>query len=126
LAKGLSAENLRAGAAALLAHEAPSAEPELCLVRDALIGLVLLPGDGQTVGSWAEPETGNTVGSEAEPEPSLGRNAPSGLVLLPSDEKTVGSEAEPESGLVQEAPSGLVLMPGDGKAVGSEAEAGPV
>jgi hypothetical protein len=49
LAKGLAAENLRAGAAALLAHEAPSAEPELCLVRDALIGLVLLPGDGQTV-----------------------------------------------------------------------------
>jgi hypothetical protein len=53
-----------------LAHEVPSAEPELSSARGALAGLVLLPGDGKTVGSEAEPETGQTVGNEAEPEPS--------------------------------------------------------
>jgi hypothetical protein len=38
------------------------------------------------------------VGSEAEPDPSLLRDAPSGLVLLPGDGDTVGSEVKPETG----------------------------
>jgi hypothetical protein len=48
----------------LLARETPSAEPELTLVRDALSGLLLLPGDGQTVSSGAEPKTVQIVGGE--------------------------------------------------------------
>jgi hypothetical protein len=63
----------------------------------ALSGLMLVPGDGQTVGSEAEPETGQTVGSEAEPEPSLVRGVLSVLLLLPGDGKTVGIKAESET-----------------------------
>jgi hypothetical protein len=51
-------------------------------MRGALSGLVLLPGDGQTVGSEAEPETGKTVGSETKPKPSLVRDTLSVLLLL--------------------------------------------
>ena len=38
------------------------------------------------------------VGSEAETGPSLLRDAPSGLVLLPGDGENVGSEVKPETG----------------------------
>jgi hypothetical protein len=68
--KAVESEELRTGAAALLEHEAPSAEPELRLEHDALTGPALLLGDGRTVGSKAEPETGHAVGSKKEPEPS--------------------------------------------------------
>ena len=43
------------------------AEPESNFVRGAPSGLVLLPGDGKTVGSEAEPGPGHTAGSEAKP-----------------------------------------------------------
>jgi hypothetical protein len=43
-------EELRAGKAAMLANEAPSAEPEPSFLRGALIGLMLSSGDGHTSG----------------------------------------------------------------------------
>jgi hypothetical protein len=75
LGGGQAAESneLRAGAAILLAHEAPSVEPELSFLHGALIGPGFLPGDGQTVGSNAEPEPssifiiGSMIGGEALP-----------------------------------------------------------
>jgi hypothetical protein len=95
--KAVENEELRVGAVALLAREAPSTEPELSLVREALSRLVFLPSGDQTVGSKAEPETGQTKGSEAEPVPSLVRGALAVLLLLPGDGQTTGSEAEPET-----------------------------
>jgi hypothetical protein len=54
--QSVESEEMKTGAAALLAHEAPSAEPEPGLEHGALIGPELLLGDRKTVGSKAEPE----------------------------------------------------------------------
>jgi hypothetical protein len=51
--------------ATVLAREAPSAEPEPSLARDAL--MVLPPGDWKTEGSWAGPESQTKKMEELRP-----------------------------------------------------------